>query len=70
VRKSEMIQTIASELIHEHTNFMPWDKAQEMAEIILTSVEKKGMRRPLHYIKMEDDLLGLIDVAVDYWEKE
>lgn len=63
-----MILDIASELVHEYTNFMSFDKAQELAEIILNRIEKEGMRRPLHYKRVDDELLGWIDVAFDNWE--
>ena len=49
---------------------IPFDSAQDMAETILKRIEIEGMRRPLHYKKINDDLLGLIEVAVDNWEKE
>lgn len=50
MKKSEMILTIASALIHPYTNFMPWDKAQHLAEIILNEMEKEGMTPPYREI--------------------
>ena len=43
-----MVLDIASELVHEHTNFMPFDKAQELAEIVLNRIEKEGMLPPFN----------------------
>lgn len=44
--RNEMIQNIASELVHEYTNFMSFNKAQAMAEIILARIEQEGMLPP------------------------
>jgi hypothetical protein len=47
MKRSEMLLDIASELVHEHTNFMPWSKAQQMAEIVLSRIEREGMKPPM-----------------------
>jgi predicted kinase len=46
MKRSEMILIIASELVHEFTNFMDFDDAQSMAEIVLARVEDEGMLPP------------------------
>jgi hypothetical protein len=46
MKRSDMIQNIASELVHEYTNFMSFDKALNMAEIILNRLEIDGMQPP------------------------
>lgn len=46
MKRSEMIQNIASELVHEWTGFMPFSKAQQLAEIVLKRIEKDGMQPP------------------------
>lgn len=46
MKRSEMIQNIASELIHPNTNFMSYDKALELAEIVLNRIEREGMLPP------------------------
>lgn len=46
MKRSEIIMNIASELVHEFTNFMAFDDAQEMAEIVLKRIEKDGMIPP------------------------
>jgi hypothetical protein len=70
MKRSEMIENVASELVHEWTGFMPFDKAKQLAEICLNRIEKEGMRKPLKYIKVNDELLGNIEVAIDKWEPE
>lgn len=39
MKRSDMILNIASELVHEHINFISFDKAQELAEVILSRIE-------------------------------
>lgn len=46
MKRSEMIQNIASELVCEQTNHISWDKAQEVAERVLARIEKDGMTPP------------------------
>jgi len=46
MKRSEMILNIASELVHEYTNLMPFDKAKELADIVLTRIEREGMYPP------------------------
>ena len=46
MKRSDVILAIASELVHSDINFVPFNKAQEMAEIILNRIEKEGMLPP------------------------
>ena len=62
MKRSEIILCIASELVCDLTNFMPFDKAQELAEIVLNRIEKEGMCPVI----MDDD--GTIESL--HWEKE
>lgn len=66
MKRSEMIEIIASELVQEFTNFMMFNKAQELAEIILSRIEKDGMLPPIEPGRTEADL----DLGVPEWEPE
>jgi len=66
MKRSEMILNIASELIHEHTNLIPFDKAQDLAEIVLNRIEKDGMLPPIEPYRRVEDL----DLGVPEWEEE
>lgn len=46
MKRSEMVLNIASELVHEYTDFMSFDKAQKLAEIVLNRIEKEAMFPP------------------------
>lgn len=43
MRRSEMVQDIASDLIIKYDHRIPFDEAQEIAEVALCSVEKAIM---------------------------
>lgn len=46
MKRREMVENIASELIHELTGFMSWNRALDMADIVLSRIEKEGMTPP------------------------
>jgi hypothetical protein len=54
VKRSEMIQDIASELI-QGTNFIPWNTAQELAELVLKRIEKEGMVPNTYYREWDEE---------------
>lgn len=66
MKRSEMIQIIASELVHEETKFMSFDVAQDLAEVILKRIEAEGMLPPIEPGRTEYDL----DLGVPEWEEE
>lgn len=84
MKRSEMIQNIASELIHPNTKFMSYDKALELAEIVLKRIEEDGMLPP-SCVKLKSGLtVSSVDVknkvinytqdqvltTVNEWEEE
>jgi hypothetical protein len=70
MKRSDMVLDIASELVHEYTNFMSWDKAQELAEIILSRIEKDGMSPP-PYDVMKDRKNDFNQIyMMNRWEDE
>lgn len=72
MKRSEMIQIIASDLVHEYTNFMPFDKVQELAEIVLKRIEGEGMLPPFYHKQVPN----LVDAMNEFpeqffdWENE
>lgn len=71
MRRSEMIQEIASQVVMEHVE-IPWDKAQRLAEIILKQIEWHGMLPPSYearYPKSGNKLDGST-MIVHEWEEE
>jgi quinol monooxygenase YgiN len=70
MKRSDMLLNIASELVHEHTNFMAWDKAQELAKIVLSRIEKDGMLPP-PYDVMKDRKNDFNQIyMMNRWEDE
>lgn len=71
MKRSEMIQNIASELIHPNTKFMSYDKALELAEIVLKRIEKDGMLPPGYPTNLSGWEIGKGGSAYIYeWEPE
>ena len=77
MRRSDMILDIASVLVDERTNFMSWDKAQELAEMVLTTVERQGMIPPSYNVTADFDSSGKLLTTANYsidglpdWEDE
>ena len=72
MKRSEMIEDIASELVHEHTGFISWDKAQELAETVLTRIEDSGMKPPnwLSIKNNDKPLKERTKIIYGKWEKE
>ena len=63
-----MILDMATEIVcYELLSF---DKAQELAELILTMQEKKGMQPPKHLLFYENVYGGKSSRTEDSWEKE
>lgn len=69
MKRSEMVLNIASELVNDLTNFMPFDKAQCMAEIILTRIQKDGMIPPMSK-ETETHHGGYVRLWTMKWEPE
>ena len=73
MKRSEMIQTIATELCHPHTSFMAWDKCLHLAEVILKRIEKEGMKPPSYMkpvvVELEDKQY-LYTPSQNEWERE
>lgn len=61
MKRSEML-----ELIQDYLNFVD----QPRAIAVLTIIEEAGMRTPLRYKEIDDELLGHIRIAVDGWDDE
>ena len=65
MKRSDMIKDIASELVCEYTNFMSFDKAQDLANVILNRIEKEGMCPP------PDETIGTSSLGIPcQWEYE
>ncbi len=67
VKRSEMLENIASELVRQELGFPSFDKCQLMAEYILTRMEKEGMC-PSYNLNAE--LSDDFKVIVYQWEPE
>lgn len=61
MKRSEMVLNIASELVHSYTNFLSFDKAQELAELILSRIEKDGVLPPAY---------SYLNINLRNWEPE
>lgn len=71
MKRSEMIKNIASELIHEYTNFMSFDKAQELADVVLIRIEQEGMLPPSAKFKDPGHFSGdEFEYSLNEWEPE
>jgi hypothetical protein len=73
--KKEMLSRISVALMEYDTNVQQGQQGQVMthddsARVALDTVIKWGMRTPLRYEKIHDELLGIIDVAVGGWSDE
>jgi hypothetical protein len=67
MKRSEMIQIIASECVCSQTKFMSFDRAQQLAEYILARLEAEGMVPPQIFKGTEHDVLN---AYVNQWENE
>lgn len=54
MKRSDIILDIASTLVHTYTDFMSFDKTQELAELVLDRIEKEGMLPPCSYENIKD----------------
>lgn len=67
MKRSEMIQIIASDLIREALDNPHWNVAQEIAEIILKRIEDQGMVPPQIFKGTDQDVLH---AYVNQWDNE
>lgn len=65
MKRSEMILDMASELVGEYPN-IPFDKAQDIANVILNRIERAGMLPPIESYRSIEDL----DLGPPEWENE
>jgi len=76
MKKSEVIKDIASEIIiwqcQNDKNILNFDKAQDLAENIIDSLQDKGMEPPEAEIKQECRFMNNVYryVKKRIWEKE
>ena len=70
MKRSEMLLSIASELVHPHLGFPLWPEAQEMAEIILSRIEKEGMQPPFSNSVFQKNCRLLQEPHGNGWESE
>ena len=71
MRRSEMVQEIASQVVMEHVE-IDWAQAQRLADIILKQIEYHGMLPPSYearYPKSRNKLDGST-MIVHEWETE
>lgn len=69
MKRSEMIEDIASELIREESNFISWDKAKILAKYVLKRIEKEGMLPPFRNKTWETEN-EIHSVFESEWEPE
>jgi hypothetical protein len=70
MKKSEMIEDIASEMIREEINFPSFNKAKIVAEHILNRIEKQGMLPPSVQINPNYSNARIPACYKNEWESE